>query len=60
MPDWLIQIAGYLVAGGMAYGAIRQDLQHLHEKSKDLKASAEHAHRRLDDHIEHSHVRGAR
>lgn len=48
MPEWVLQIAGYLVAGGMAYGAIRADLKALHERVKLAHDAASEAHRRLD------------
>lgn len=56
MPDWLMQMAGYLVAGGMAYGAIRADLKALHDKAMSAVASAQRAHIRIDDHIDRHHV----
>lgn len=48
MPEWMFQLAGYLVAGGAAYGAIRADLKALHEKAHMAHESAAEAHRRLD------------
>lgn len=44
MPDWILQMGGYLLAAGALYGAIRADLQH-------AKVAAEAAHRRIDDHL---------
>lgn len=59
MPDWVFQMAGYLFAGGMAYGAIRIDLRTLHDGVRDARESARNAHRRLDDHVDawHRHNR---
>lgn len=51
MPDWLIQLGGYLFAGGMAYGAIRADLVALREKSEAASSSAIRAHERIDEHV---------
>lgn len=48
MPDWMFQLAGYLAAGGAAYGAIRADLKALHEKAHMAHESAGEAHRRID------------
>lgn len=55
MPDWLIQLGGMLVTGGMAWGAIRADLKAIHERIVDLKDSAKEAHKRLDDHLTDYH-----
>jgi len=55
MHEWVIQLAGYLVVGGMLYGGIRADIRQLHEKAGDLKQTAIRAHRRLDEHIEAHH-----
>jgi outer membrane murein-binding lipoprotein Lpp len=52
-----MQLAGYLVAGGMAYGAIRADLKALHEKAQAAHEAAARAHTRMDDHIDKHHVR---
>lgn len=58
MPDWVLQILGWLVGGGIAYGAIRSDLKSLHEGLRDTKAATQRAHVRIDDHIDRHHVRG--
>lgn len=57
MPDWLFQLAGYLIAGGMSYGAIRTDLKALHERLGINEKTAERAHVRIDDHIDRHHTR---
>lgn len=50
MPDWLLQIGGYLLAAGALYGGIRADLRHA------ISAAAV-ANRRIDDHLT-DHLRG--
>lgn len=57
MPDWMLQLAGYLIVGGMSYGALRADLKGLHTRLEDIKRSASRAHERIDSHIERHHVR---
>lgn len=59
MPDWLLQVIGYAFAGGCVYGAIRADMKAIHEQVKAASGSAVRAHRRIDDHIDRHHVRGA-
>lgn len=58
MPDWVLQLAGYLAAAGAAYGAIRADLKALHERAQMAQESASEAHRRIDEHVTDWH-RGA-
>lgn len=58
MPEWLIQLGAYFVIGGAAYGAIRTDLQGLHDKAALLRDSVSKAHSRIDEHINLHHVRG--
>lgn len=50
MPEWAMQLAGYLLAAGGLYGGIRADLKH-------ATAAAASAHRRIDDHLT-DHVSG--
>lgn len=58
MPEWLFQLGAYAVIAGAAYGAIRTDLQGLHDKAATLRDSVSKAHARIDDHINMHHVRG--
>jgi hypothetical protein len=56
MPEWMLQTAGMLFAGGVIYGAIKQDLRAMHEHIIDNKRSSERAHVRIDEHIDKHHV----
>ena len=49
MPDWIFQLLTAGGAGAGAYAAIRSDLARLHERATQAQASAEKAHRRIDD-----------
>lgn len=57
MPEWIMQLAGYFVAGGMAYGAIRSDLAALHEKASMALRNSEKANDRIRDHIDRHHTK---
>lgn len=57
MPEWLLQLAGYIAVGGFAYGAIRSDLKALHEQLAKAERSATRAHTRIDDHIDRHHIK---
>lgn len=49
MPDWILQLLGFAIAGGAGYAAIRADLARLHERTNTAIASATRAHERLDE-----------
>jgi hypothetical protein len=51
MPEWLLQLASLLVAGGAIYGGIRSDLRNTHELAKDAKAVALDAQQKIFNHI---------
>lgn len=53
----MLQLAGYLIAGGMAYGGIRADLKAIHERTSAAMSSAHRAHVRIDDHIDRHHAK---
>ena len=49
--DLIFQLGAMLLAAAATYGAIKSDLKNLHEKSKENRDSAEHAHTRIDQHV---------
>lgn len=62
--ETILTIGGMLVGIGSVYGLIRADLKHLHEKYstheisiKELATKAEKIDTRINDHIEHHHLR---
>lgn len=48
----LMQIVLALLGAGAVYGGIRSDLRAMHESIRAAAASANAAHRRLDEHLD--------
>lgn len=48
MPDWMLQLAGYVLAAASVYAGIRYDLGQLREKAENAARAAAKAHERLD------------
>lgn len=44
-----LPLVSSLLAAGALYGAIRQDLKHIHERIGHLDDALDNAHRRIDD-----------
>lgn len=49
--EFLLQVLIAIGSGAGVYAAIRADLARLNEKARSTEASANHAHRRIDDHL---------
>ena len=49
LEDWVMQIAGFLIAAGAVYGGIRNDLKRMHERQERFERALEKAHERIDD-----------
>ena len=48
----VIFLAGQLVTGTAIWGAIRADIRNMHRRIDEIKQSADHAHARMDRHLE--------
>lgn len=54
----LLFLAGQLFTGAAIWGAIRADIRNMMVRMNDIKGSADHAHKRIDDILNgHSHNR---
>jgi hypothetical protein len=51
MPADLLQIVLTLIGAGAVYGGIRADMRNIRESVARASATADSAHRRIDDHI---------
>lgn len=49
MPEWLSELLPVIGGAAAVYAAIRADLAYLRAKAEQAVASAESAHRRIDD-----------
>ncbi|MDR0674558.1 MAG: hypothetical protein LBF93_13110 [Zoogloeaceae bacterium] len=51
--DWIFQALSTVLGAGVAYGAVRSDIRHLHEKVEQLREDTREnivrAHARMDD-----------
>lgn len=45
-------IVGQIVVAAAIWGAIRADIRGMHQRLDDLKEAVDHAHARLDNHLE--------
>lgn len=48
MPEWVVQVGGYVVAAAGVYAGIRADLARIHERLDGVRESAKAAHSRID------------
>ena len=48
----VIFLVGQLVTGAAIWGAIRADIRNMHARIDDIKARTDHAHARMDRHLE--------
>lgn len=48
----ILWVFGQIVTGAAIWGAIRADIRNMHRRIDEIKQSADHAHMRMDRHLE--------
>jgi len=61
MPDWLLQLVGPALSGGVAglmlVAGLRGEVRALRDVVAEIASTTRRAHERIDDHIDRHHVR---